>query len=260
MIYYYSGTGNGKFLAGRLAEELGEDCVSLTAYLREQKRLRLPSGEKHFVVVSPVYAWRLPRIIEKLLREAEFKGRPKFYFLLHCGSEIGAAEHYLKKLSEEKGLAYGGTAAVRMPENYTAMFDTPGREEASKILLEAAAKIPGIAARIQAEQDLEADPELRRGALLSHLVNPLFYRFCVKADHFRVSDACISCGLCARQCPLKNITLPEGKPSWGSRCTHCMACINYCPAEAISCGRKSKERFKYTAEKCLPQSRKNALK
>ena len=36
---------------------------------------------------------------------------------------------------------------------------------------------------------------------------------------------------------------------WGSDCTHCMACICDCPAEAIEYGKKSVGKPRYTFEK-----------
>ena len=45
-----------------------------------------------------------------------------------------------------------------------------------------------------------------------------------------------------------NITLQTGKPVWGQNCTHCMACICYCPAEAIEYGKKSLGKPRYHFE------------
>ena len=45
-----------------------------------------------------------------------------------------------------------------------------------------------------------------------------------------------------------NITLKNKKPVWGKHCTHCMACICYCPAEAIEYGRKSVGKPRYCFE------------
>lgn len=79
-------------------------------------------------------------------------------------------------------------------------------------------------------------------------VNPAFYRFFVKADAFRVTDACTGCGRCVELCPLNNVHLKNGKPVWGKNCTHCMACICYCPKEAIEYGKKSKGKPRYHVE------------
>ena len=43
-------------------------------------------------------------------------------------------------------------------------------------------------------------------------------------------------------------TLRGGKPVWGKDCTHCMACICYCPAEAIEYGKKSLGKPRYYFE------------
>ena len=79
-------------------------------------------------------------------------------------------------------------------------------------------------------------------------VRPIFYRFFVKADAFTASDACIGCGKCVRECPLNNIHLEQGKPTWGKNCTHCMECICYCPKEAIEYGKKSVGKPRYHFE------------
>ena len=68
----------------------------------------------------------------------------------------------------------------------------------------------------------------------------------VKDKAFRATDACISCGKCVEGCPLRNIRLEDGKPQWGGNCTHCMACINYCPMDAIEYGMASRKRHHYT--------------
>ena len=38
------------------------------------------------------------------------------------------------------------------------------------------------------------------------------------------------------------------KPVWEKHCTHCMACICYCPAGAIEYGRKSVGKSRYCFE------------
>ena len=61
-------------------------------------------------------------------------------------------------------------------------------------------------------------------------------------------NACIGCGRCVELCPQNNVHLKNGKPVWGKNCTHCMACICYCPKEAIEYGEKSKGKPRYHVE------------
>ena len=65
-------------------------------------------------------------------------------------------------------------------------------------------------------------------------------------DHaFRVESQCNSCGLCARVCPVANITLEGGKPAWLGHCQQCLACIQLCPQQAIEYGDKTVGRKRY---------------
>ncbi len=56
---------------------------------------------------------------------------------------------------------------------------------------------------------------------------------------------CVGCGKCAAVCVENNIRLRDGRPVWGDRCTHCMACICGCPAGAIEYGRASRGKPRY---------------
>lgn len=93
---------------------------------------------------------------------------------------------------------------------------------------------------------------------MSGPVNPAFYAFCVKSTAFVVSDKCIGCGQCAKRCPMNNITIQDGKPIWSNGCTHCMACICYCPAEAIEYGKKSLGQPRYHIEAVLAEESNHA--
>lgn len=141
-----------------------------------------------------------------------------------------------------------GTAQIVMPENYIAMFGVPGAEEARKIVESAEPSIREVLSRLQAGEPFDAPRGNLADRFLSGPVNPLFYRFFVKANAFRAGSGCVGCGRCAEKCPMNNIRLQNGKPLWGGRCTHCMACIGYCPTEAIEYGKKSVGKPRYHFE------------
>jgi len=39
--------------------------------------------------------------------------------------------------------------------------------------------------------------------------------------------------------------MENGQPRWGENCTHCMACINFCPKDAIQYGSGSVGKIRY---------------
>ncbi|MGN0714279.1 MAG: EFR1 family ferrodoxin, partial [Anaerovoracaceae bacterium] len=79
----------------------------------------------------------------------------------------------------------------------------------------------------------------------STVLNPIMYAMMISAKGFKVTDKCTGCGQCESRCPLNNVKLTDGKPIWGKDCTHCMACIAGCPAEAIEYGKKTQGKPRY---------------
>ena len=54
------------------------------------------------------------------------------------------------------------------------------------------------------------------------------------SNKLKISDSCTGCGLCAKLCPMQNITMRNKKPSADENCTMCYRCISHCPQKAIT--------------------------
>ena len=214
MILYFSGTGNSKYVAKRIADALGDALVNLNDRIKASDTSSVETGER-LIIVTPTYAWRIPRVVRDWLRKTELRGAKQVWFVMTCGSEIGNADKYNRELCAEKGLSCMGTAQIVMPENYIAMFSAPQADEARQIVAQAEPRIDRAIAAIQANQLFAPTRNNLYDRLMSGPVNPVFYKCFVKADAFTVSDACIGCGQCAKRCPMNNVTLKDGKPSWG---------------------------------------------
>ena len=247
MILYFSGTGNSRHAAQRMADALGDTLLSLNDRIRSGDTSPVETGER-LVIVTPTYAWRIPRLVRDWLLRTELTGAKQAWFVMTCGSEIGRANHYNRQLCAEKGLTCMGTAQLVMPENYIAMFGVPQAEEARRIVARAEPDIDRAIAAVRAGQPFSPTRDHLYDRFMSGPVNPIFYAVCVKAGPFTASDACTGCGQCVRRCPTNNIVLRDGKPVWGKDCTHCMVCICYCPAEAIEYGKKSLGKPRYHFE------------
>lgn len=244
MILYFTGTGNSRYIAARIADGTRHSQIRIHDRIKTGDTSPVLSDED-LILVVPTYAWRIPRLVHKWLRETEFPGAKRMWFVMNCGSEIGSAPAYNQKLCREMHLVYMGTAQIRMPENYIAMFDVPQAEEAEQIISCAQAEIDRVIQAVLAGNKLTPPAGRFYDPLLSGPINAVFYTVCVRSGAFTVKSACIGCGKCVQLCPLNNIALRDGRPVWGKTCTHCMACICQCPTEAIEYGKRSQGKPRY---------------
>ena len=247
MILYFSGTGNSKYVAQRIADALGDEIVNLNDRIKASDTSPVETGER-LIVVTPTYAWRIPRVVRDWLLKTELRGAKQVWFVMTCGGEIGNADRYNRELCAEKAISCMGTAQIVMPENYIAMFSAPQADKARQIVAKAEPSIDRAIAAIQSNQPFAPTRNKLYDRFMSGPVNPIFYKFFVKANAFTASSACIGCGQCVKRCPMNNVTLKDGKPVWGKNCTHCMACICYCPISAIEYGKKSVGQPRYHFE------------
>ncbi len=141
------------------------------------------------VIVTPTYAWRIPRLVKNWLRQTEFPGAKQAWFVMTCGGEIGNAAKYNHALCREKQPAYMGTAQIVMPENYIAMFNAPQAEEARQIIAKAEPDIDRAISAIAADQVFPVPRNNLYDRFMSGPVNPIFYSFFVKAKAFAASNA-----------------------------------------------------------------------
>lgn len=242
MIVYFSATGNSRWCAKLLAQQLGDDLVNAFPFIQSGGQL---TSQMPWVFVCPTYAWQLPHFFADFLRHIHLIGNRNAYFIMTCGSDIGNAAASNQALCTEIGLQYRGTQAVVMPENYVAMFPVPNDNEAKEILLAARPVILEAGRLIGVGLDFAFSTASLLDRLKSGVVNKAFYPLLVKSDKFSVSEYCIGCRKCADQCIMGTIHMVNEHPVWNANCTHCMACICGCPVGAIEYGKASRGKPRY---------------
>lgn len=244
MTFYFSGTGNSRYVAQQLAALTGDTAYDISGWVRSGTGDTF-QDDRPFVFVAPVYVAAPALALLDFLKKSSFQGSRKAYFVMSCAGAMGGSPVFCRNAAEERGLEYMGTASVVLPQNYIAYFKMQSPEENRKILEAARPDLEALARDIS-EQKAFPVPQVKTWEYLSaRLILKPFYRWFMTAKKFRVEEDCIGCGKCQRVCPLGNIRMEKGLPRWGENCTHCMACINFCPKDAIQYGSGSVGKIRY---------------
>lgn len=244
MILYFTGTGNSRHIARLISKEIDDEIMSINELIKSGSNNEIKS-DKPFVFIAPTYAWRIPMVVEKFIKNIKLSGNRKVYFILTCGADTGDATSFLKDISKEKGLEFMGLRALVMPDNYIVMYSTPSDEENERRIKNVEEEVNKIVKYIVSGRKFEENKTTIIDRMKSNSINKMFYKIYVSAKGFHTTGKCISCGKCEGLCPLNNIILVDEKPKWGENCTHCMACICGCPTYAIEYKNKTKNRRRY---------------
>ena len=248
MIFYFSGCGNSKHVAETIAAGLNDTLTFIPEAAREGRYdYTLAEGER-LGFVFPIYSWAPPRLVLDFVKELKLKAKPDYlYFACTCGDNCGLTEKVFRKAVEEKGWSLSACFSVQMPETYIGMagfkLDTP---ENAKLKIDKADDL--LKRNITRLINKEHFSEMVVGSLAwlkTYLVNPGFNRSATDDSKYCVTEACIHCGKCVETCPLKNISLEEGRPKWHGHCTMCMGCYHHCPVNAIQYGKATVGKGQY---------------
>lgn len=265
MIFYFSGTGNSRWIAERIARATGDRLIFIPDVLSgriDARELHIGDDER-VGFCFPVHGWQPPRIVRRFMEmidlcactsiSGDHKGRPYTYAVITCGDNIGRAMEMF-----EKYIHIDAQFSVIMPESYVCLpfmyTDSQEREQQ---------KIAAAEEQLQTIIDVVTSRTagvrmLTRGAtpwLFSHVLGAFFNARMITDKPFTVdNDTCIGCGICERICPVRNISLaavgdnPEKKvPTWhcNGSCTCCLACYHHCPRHAINYGSITRRRGQY---------------
>lgn len=244
MIFYFSITGNSRYVAEYLGEKLDDKVEDFRPYIELGKQITAFSA-KPMVFVMPVHAWSIPDVVYYYMLGNKYVGRDSVYFVMTCAHDIGNAKEQMESFCMWKMKKLKGVISIKMPNSYIPFASIPDEEKIEKILSEARKTIDKYVDYIIKEK---AIPTKHIGVLdivKSSFLNRMFYERVVKSDLFYATDQCISCGKCESQCIKENIALVDGKPHWRQNCIHCMQCIHQCPVHAIEYGDKTIGKKRY---------------
>lgn len=247
IIFYYTGTGNSLWVARILAKELGNCQVqSITDWQPLDNSKEGNIRFKNVGLVFPVHIWGVPRRVLEFLDEIVEIETEYFFAIANNGGQVSNSLIQLKSELNNRGRYLDNGWSVHLPSNYIP-WGGPGPENKQQQLFAVTEKkILSIAEKIKKQE--KSNPE--KGPLWQRILFTQFYKrafsYVPKMDEkFWADEKCNSCGICEKICPAKNIVMEEGRPHWENHCEQCLACIQWCPQEAIQYGKKTIKYKRY---------------
>ena len=249
MIFYFSGTGNSKWVAEELAAKLNDNIIFIP---KAKKEYKLSENEK-IGFVFPIYAWSAPKCVFDFIQQVHFENYKNnyTYFVCTCHTQTGKIDSIMKKTLKAYGLDCHAGFFLKMPNNYllAPFVHTDSEEKQLSLVARAETELKTIINFINNNERIFNVKAGIGSALLSMIGHPLFEKF-MTVKGFYVTEACNQCGICEKVCPVNNIRVTT-KPIWANRCELCQACLNYCPQQAIQYGHYTKNKKRYAFSKTL---------
>ena len=225
-------------MAAKAVAREGEKIVNMAAARRAEAYDYDLAGDR-IGFVFPVYCYTLPDVVVDFIRRSDIRGSGYAFSLITCGGGIAGTDVFLSKELAEKGITLRYVTPVLMPDNAIFYYAIKPKTETDECLRKAEERLAEI------KSDLTKKTEKPARGLSSKLFRPM-YHLLAKTKGFVVTEDCVGCGLCAKNCPDEAIVMEKGRPVWTKKsCTKCSACINRCPKRAIEYGKGTKGRLRY---------------
>jgi ferredoxin len=227
MIYYFSGTGNSLWCAHKLAELLKTGATSIREFTSVDE---VYTDDDLLGLVFPVYCSDIPLIARNFMLKLKSRKNPYVFTVMTSNRLIsGKSFETVDEALNTNGMHLSYKAEMQMPGNClesTAEEDSDRISSAPERILNIEKDIlrrtinyssHGLKASTGYLSPDNSREQVMLGKCLS--VDPLL---------------CNGCGICTKVCPMKNISIRNGKAFHSDNCTACLSCLHWCPHNATS--------------------------
>ena len=265
-VYYFSGTGNSLVVARDIAEKTNGKLISIPSIMSKD---RIETDAQVIGVVFPLHGiFRIPSIVERFVGKLDGISSKYIFAVITYGSMAGGVIKSFHKVVESCGGKLSAGFAVHMPmNNITIPFMYSGKvgDKEEKLFADWRREVNFICEYVSARKEGRFEVSNKLLVSFFYPIDKIFARWRIESKYnkltnsnlnkdelwpmmdvsFHFDEKCDGCGICSRICPVNNIKMVDNKPSWQHHCERCMACLQWCPKEAIEFGKESVGRKRY---------------
>ena len=244
---YFSGTGNTAHCITKLVHLLDETAEIVP--LEDVSVIERIKANEIIVLGYPTQFSNSPYMVRDFIKSnASLWNGKQVLCVATMGAFSGDGAGCTARLLKKYGAVILGGLHIKMPDSVSdSKLLKRAVEENREIIKKADQKIADTAKQIK----LGRYP--REGiSFTSHIIGLFgqrlwfYHKNAGYTDKLKISNDCIGCGKCAGLCPMRNISMVDGSPRPGSRCTMCYRCISSCPEQAITLlGERVQEQYRF---------------
>ena len=243
MLFYYSATGNSKWVVDQMQKQRRERVYSIiTCCQKEEYTFPLQPNEQIGFVV-PTYFYGIPITVIEFLKKLniENQSRNYKYLILTCGLNTAAASKVFEKEFSEK---LDAIFSLKLIDTYVPLHAIPSKSKQQEIWKKAQDTLQERIIK-KIEKEARGDFNDLKGIFptcMTRLLFP-FYLKGRKTNQFYTEESCNGCGVCQKECIHSIIKIEKGKPTWTQeQCELCLKCLHACPKQALQYTKKTKNK------------------
>ena len=245
---YLSGTGNTRHCLKHFLSVL--EPGSKLVPIEDEHVVKEIMENEEIILAYPTQFSNIPYMIRDFInRNSKIWINKKVFCLTTMGVFSGDGTGCAARLLKKYGAEIVGGIQVRMPD---AVCDSKllkkSITENRRIVLEADNKLEKAAKQILNDHRYPKEGLSFADHLMGLFGQRLWFysKTTGYSKKLKISDDCIGCGLCATNCPMKNLSIRDGKAISKGRCTMCYRCISSCPKKAVTLlGKQVYEQCRY---------------
>lgn len=243
VLFYFSGTGNTKWVCESMANYLAEreDLTSLPLCIDRLNRTitsKFVEATDILGIVFPVYGGAPPSIMIEFIKTIPPAKNKKALIICTYSFMCFNGGHLVADILTSKGYDVEWCIKIKMPNSlciqnfpYSLLKYSNDQQYIKPFLDKAYDKI-----KILCKNILDNQKHLQGFSIPKRLLGMLHVTL-VK-DYFNnklsiMNKNCTDCNICSRSCPTQCIISNNGCRTIGKHCTNCMRCYNMCPNNDI---------------------------